>query len=139
MKFCNGGFKPTKSIIATWKIAKKPEKVNTTIWHTPIVRFQDTWQDHVKTALSQKIGSIKSKHPINIVMYGLSAKRFGMDKCTIPSSAVMVEGTKPTWVPETRTFNIGVSYDRRHIYSYTNWFETTLVNAMKQKITELEA
>jgi hypothetical protein len=140
MEFCNGGFKPTKSIIAAWKVAKKPEKVDTTIWYKPIVKFQDTWEDYVKTSLNNKIGrDIKSKHSINIVLYGLSSKRFGMDKCTLPcTAATETSGPKPMWVPETKTLNIGISYDRRHMYGYTHWFESTLITAIKNKIIELE-
>jgi len=114
MKFCRE-YKPTRSVRASWKVKKiNTSKIN--------IVFRDSWNITIKETLSEFITKeLKGivKLPITIKLYGLGEKR-GTNLCTLKTlyTEIYNNVSLPTWVPETRTLNVGMSFDRRQNLSY---------------------
>lgn len=135
MKFCKS-YKPTKSIIASWRLSKKEKKK---VVENNLVEliFQDTWDERCKAYITRHV--IKELReivtsPIIIKLYGLGESK-GRNLCTIPTGGCTgeYEGqlTKPLWNPETRLLNIGLSYDRRTTSGFSETFEYMLARNIR--------
>lgn len=138
MKFCDGGYKPTQSIMTSWRVGNLLPLKRT---NTPTVVFQHTWEPYVKEILVDRISKIKTVQPVTIKLYGLSAKTYGKNKTTIPiNCCALANNNVVAWNPEKRILSIGVTYDRRtYLCSLTSDFIKGMTRAINDKLNELEA
>lgn len=130
--FCKG-YKPAKSMLASWKINTKVEKVESPRPDVlrPRIEFRDEWRsavaDEVRTAISDMAwdGTIS--------LYGLSRDR-GSTGATISISGLnRIEGPRPLWTDDSH-INIGITADIRRYGIPTRSVLNDLVRAIRAEI-----
>jgi len=133
VKFISG-YKPTKSIKASWHVAEQVEV------KPPLVTviFSDKWSPYVRQWIKKYISEkVKVSLPITIKMYGLGHQR-GVNLCTIPTSKTTVVSSipHPVWNASSRTLQVGLSYNRRTSEGFSTLFGQELVIGITTYINE---
>lgn len=141
MKFCSNK-QLSNDISKDWKL-----KVIKESCMNPIVEIRDYWDSNVARHLKQEIGKIRVNRPIKVVLYGLSKERFGNNACTLPACTLPLRGltkiveSKPLWNSDKTIFQVGVTFDRRHLDSslgtpFGDLFGKALVQEIEKYIQE---
>ena len=138
IKFCRGGFKGSVDMITEWKVKKS---LSASVMHPDIV-FRDSWDRSIRSVLRNNINKIEITKPVTILLYGLSHRIHGSNKCTIPLSTSDMVTSKPIWNRNRSVLQIGVSFDRRHMdssvgLSFTNAFGKVLVSEIQKQLQEV--
>ena len=108
----------------------------------PIVEIRDYWENSVARHLKQEIGKIRVNRPIKVVLYGLSKERFGTNACTLPIYGLTrIVESKPLWNSDRTIFQVGLTFDRRHLdtslgASFGDLFGRSLVKEIEKHIQE---
>lgn len=104
--------------------------------------FRDSWDREVRSVLRSNIGKIEINRPITVMMYGLSNKNYGTNKCTIPTALSCIVNSKPIWNQDKSILQVGVSFNRRHVNSlisesFTKSFSNSLTIAIQKLLQEV--
>jgi len=113
MDFCNG-YKPQKSIRASWKVPAAPISDISVSRHIPAIEFRDDWNSDNQALITEAINeSINTSLPITISLYGLHRDR-GENRCTLPiEGCSSVERPLPRATMRNNVLSIGFSLDIR--------------------------
>lgn len=133
IKFCNGGYKSSNNVVKEWLQPRAPDKVIS----YPSVIFRDSWYSDIRRNLRKELGKISVSRPITVVLYGLSNKVHGINKCTLPMGNISsIAVSKPIWNSDRTSLQVGVSFDRRHD-NYDIVFGNALVKTIAEKLQEV--
>ena len=133
-QFCHGGYKPVKSIRASWKV---PEVKQITIQEYPLdVTFKGDWNSDTRAILQQEIAeNLNSPVPGCVVQFFEMPVYVHSESCTLRhvdrfnSEDVGI----PLW-PSSNVLNVGVSSDMCH-YGISSSRRASLLNAIQKEIT----